>query len=183
MRISYNSPVILTYTLICSVVLLLGSVLGEAIMTLFMVGGSMNLFNPIDYFRLVSHIAGHGGWLHLTGNLTFILLLGPILEEKYGSRPLFWMIIITALTTGILNIIFFESGLMGASGIVFMLILLGSVVNFRQGTIPLTFILVVFLFLGREIVSIFDNDNISQFAHILGGVIGAIFGFSQKKIA
>jgi membrane associated rhomboid family serine protease len=70
---------------------------------------------------------------------------------------------------------------MGASGIVFMFIILSSLTNFRSGDIPLTFILVILLFLTREILEAFGNDNISQFAHVLGGITGSVFGFRYAK--
>jgi membrane associated rhomboid family serine protease len=60
---------------------------------------------------------------------------------------------------------------------VFMLILLSSFTNIRSGEIPLTFLLVVVLFLAKEVIAGFANDDISQFAHILGGFIGSLFGF------
>jgi membrane associated rhomboid family serine protease len=148
---------------------------------LFTLLPGMSFADPLSYFRLVFHVLGHSGWDHLIGNLTFMLLIGPILEEKYGSKRLLIMIFITALSTGILNLIFFNTGLLGASGVVFMLILLGSFVNLSSGKIPLTFVLVVILFLGKEIVDSLRNDNISQFAHIMGGIIGTVFGFLQKK--
>jgi membrane associated rhomboid family serine protease len=146
-----------------------------------MVGGSMNVLNVLDYFRLFSHVIGHGDAQHLVNNFVFILLLGPILEEKYGSRALLYMIMLTAFITGVLNIILFDTGLMGASGIVFMMILLSSIVNVRSGHIPLTFILVVVVFIGQELLNIFNDDKISQFAHIAGGICGAVFGFNYKK--
>jgi membrane associated rhomboid family serine protease len=128
------------------------------------------------YLQLFIHVIGHADWNHLFGNFSFILLVGPILEEKYGSRDLLLMILVTALLTGLLQVTFFQHSLMGASGIVFMLILLSSFTN-AKGGIPLTFVLVVVLFLGKEVVSSFGEDNVSQFAHIIGGVMGGIFGF------
>ena len=177
MRIHYNAPVTLTFTIICVGVLTGDSLLFQQVMPYFTVYPSMSVTNPVDYFRLFSHVMGHGGWDHLVGNFTFILLLGPILEEKYGSQNLLFMMFITAIITGILNIIFFSSGLLGASGIVFMFILLSSVVNAQKGKIPLTFILVALLFLGKEVLQILENDNVSQFAHIVGGICGSVFGF------
>ncbi len=137
--------------------------------------------NPLFYWRLVSHIAGHQGWGHFMGNFSFILLLGPILEEKYGPRQLLIMMLTTATITGLLNAAVFPTGLMGASGIVFMFIILSSFTNFRSGDIPLTFILVIFLFLTKEVFGALKSDNISQFAHILGGVAGSLFGFMNRK--
>ncbi len=181
MKIHYNAPVILSYTLICVVVLGVNPLMVGQLMPLFTVYPTMSLGNPIDYFRLFSHAMGHGGWEHLVGNFTFILLLGPILEEKYGSRQLLMMMFLTALVTGILNVVLFSTGLLGASGIVFMFILLSSVVNAQRGRIPLTFVLVVVLFLGQEVMNVWKNDGVSQFAHIIGGICGAFFGFSTNN--
>ena len=57
---------------------------------------------------------------------------------------MFEMILVTALLTALLNAVFFNTGLLGASGIVFMLILLSSCANIRAGEIPLTLILVAY---------------------------------------
>ena len=181
MKIDYNAPVVLTFTILSCVILIINQFLAGLITPFVSVGPSMNFLNILDYFRLFTHVIGHANWEHLIGNFTFILLLGPILEEKYTSRSLLKMIVFTALVTGLLNILLFNNGLMGASGIVFMMILLSSFVNLRQGYIPLTFILVVLLFLGKEITNAFRPDNISQFAHVLGGICGGIFGFYKGK--
>ncbi len=178
MRITYNAPVTLTFALLSATVLLVDSVTRMGVTAgLFMVGPTMSLTDPLDYLRLVTHAIGHAGWGHLVSNFAFILLLGPILEEKYGSRALLFMMLVTALITGVLNVLIFPTGLLGASGIVFMMILLSSFTNFRRGEIPLTFIFVVLLYLTREVVTAFQADSISQFAHIACGVCGSLFGF------
>jgi membrane associated rhomboid family serine protease len=181
MSIKYNSPVILTFALICTAVFFLDKFLVGNLMGFFAVGNSVDFTNPLSIFSLFSHVIGHGSMDHLLGNLTFILLLGPIMEEKYGSKFTLFMILITALITGLLNVIFFDTGLLGASGIVFMLILLVSFTNSNGGEIPLTFILVALLFVGKEVLQIMGSDQISQFAHIIGGVCGSVFGFLGKK--
>ncbi len=181
MSIKYNSPVILTFALICSAVFFGDSLLFGNLMNYFSVGTSVNWTNPLSISTLFSHVIGHGSMEHLLGNMTFILLLGPIVEEKYGSKFTLLMIILTAFITGILNISFFNTGLLGASGIVFMLILLVSFTNVKGGQIPLTFILVALLFIGKEVIHSLQEDQVSQFAHIIGGVCGSIFGFIGKK--
>ena len=181
MRISYNAPVILTYTLLATLVLAADQFVGHLIADYFTVFARFDSSAAIDYVRLFSHVLGHSDWNHLIGNFSFILLIGPILEEKYGTVAILLMILVTALLSGLLNIFFFSTGLMGASGIVFMLILLSSFTNFRSGQIPLTFILIVALFLTKEILNAFAFDNISQFAHIIGGICGSIFGLIFTK--
>jgi len=151
-----------------------------------MVPGRGN-FSPLNFrnwVTLFTHVLGHASWPHLFSNFAFILLIGPILEEVYGSASLLIMIFITALVTGALNVIFFTTGLLGASGVVFMMILLASFTNFSRGEVPLTFILVLILYLGRELFNAFGSNsdsNISEFAHIVGGFIGSLFGFFRLK--
>lgn len=181
MSIKYNSPVVLTYALLCTAILFIDKFLNGALMGYFAVGTTVNVSDPSSIFSLFSHVLGHGGIDHLLGNMTFILLLGPIIEEKYGSRFTLFMIVITALITGILNVSFFDTGLLGASGIVFMFILLVSFTNVKGGQIPLTFILVAILFVGKEIIQSLNADHVSQFAHIIGGICGSVFGFLGKK--
>ncbi len=182
MKVTYNAPVTLTFALASTALLFVDQFTGMAITErLFVVGASMNPADPVDYLRLFTHVVGHAGWAHLVSNFAFILLLGPILEEKYGSPAVLAMMATTALVTGVLNVLLFPTGLLGASGIVFMMILLSSFTNFRRGEIPFTFLLVVLLYLTREIVTISQSDSISQFAHIAGGACGSLFGFLRPR--
>ncbi len=184
MRLKYNSPVILTYTFICVGILGIRYMMGEEAGKNFMLTyfsapakSQFSLTSPLFYFRLISHALGHANWAHFFGNFSFILLIGPMLEEKYGSTVLLEMILITAFITGLLNSIFFSNLILGASGIVFMLILLSSFTNFKSGDIPLTLLLIVIMYLAKEFINSFADDRVSQYGHIMGGLIGAGFGF------
>jgi len=180
MRIRYNAPTVLTFTLLCALILLLSrTAFPNLIDDWFMVPGkdSFRASDMRHWVSIVTHAMGHANWAHLINNCTLILLIGPMLEESYGSKTLLIMIVITALATGIFNILLFNSYLLGASGVVFMMILLSSFTNFSKGEIPLTFILVLILYMGVQIFSSFDSDNISHFAHIVGGLCGSFFGF------
>ena len=180
MRIKYNAPTVLSFSLVCALVLFLSSTfLPHLIEYWFMVPGRNNFHaNSFrNWVTLLTHAIGHAHWAHLISNLTLILLIGPMLEERYGSSTLLFMILITTLVTGILNALFFNSYLLGASGVVFMMILLSSFTNFTHGEIPLTFILVLILYLGVQLFSQSEENNISHFAHIIGGLCGSFFGF------
>jgi membrane associated rhomboid family serine protease len=180
MKVRYNAPTVLTFAIISAVILIVSQTLLRGLnQQWFAVPGRGN-FNPAlvrSWFTLLSHVIGHADWNHLLSNFAFILLIGPILEEAYGSIQLLLMLLLTALVTGILNVLFFPTALMGASGIVFMMILLASFTNFSKGEIPLTFILVLVIYLGREIYNSLNFNNISEFAHIVGGFCGSLFGF------
>lgn len=183
-KIQYNSPVILTFAAISLVALILNYVTMGLTNKLFFSVYRSSATNPLTYIRLFTHVLGHADFNHFISNMMFFLLLGPIIEEKYGSVNLLCIIALTAFVTGVLNVLFFpNSGLLGASGIVFCLIILSSMTGIKDGKIPLTLILVCILYLGQEVVNaIFIKDNISQFAHIIGGICGCVFGYLMPKI-
>ncbi len=182
MRIKYNAPTTLTYAFFCTLVVAIDQfALHGFTRAFFTVPNALafDLLNPINYVRLFTHIAGHADWGHLMTNMAYILLLGPMLEEAYGSLTMLLMMVVTGFVTGVLNACFFPHPLLGASGVVFMMILLASFTNHGKDDIPLTFILIVILYLGREILDAFKGDDISQFAHLAGGFCGSLFGFFQ----
>ncbi|MGE3454577.1 MAG: rhomboid family intramembrane serine protease [Kofleriaceae bacterium] len=173
LRITYNAPVVLTFTIAAVLVFLLPQ---ETRVHWF--AAHPRFVDAGSYIGLFSHILGHGSWDHLLGNFMLILLLGPILEERHGSVSLLVMMLITALVTGLINVAFSDNVLLGASGIVFMMILLASTANIRQGEIPLTFIAIAVIYLGGEIYrAVTSDDNVSRMAHLIGGCAGAMFGF------
>jgi membrane associated rhomboid family serine protease len=175
-NITYNSPVIITYFSICVFVLIACS-LNEDLVYHF-VSAKANISR---FYTLFTHTLGHLNTDHLISNFLIILLIGPMVEEKYGSHLLVAMLFFNALATGLLNVVLFDNGVIGASGNVFMLITLSSFVNFKRGQIPLTFILVSSLYIGSEVINSFSDDNISHFGHITGAIIGIIYGFMFRK--
>ena len=184
-RLTYNSPVILTFAAVCAVTLLLDWITkGFTNRLLFICYGHGSLLDPLTYLRIFTYVFGHASFAHFAGNMTMLLLVGPIVEERYGSWNLAIMILVTAIAGGILNTFFFSTGILGASGIVFLLIILSAFGNMKKGEIPLTLILIAVIYLGQEIFAgITANDNISHFGHICGGVLGLCFGiwFYKKK--
>ncbi|HZK19834.1 MAG TPA: rhomboid family intramembrane serine protease [Treponemataceae bacterium] len=184
-RLSYNAPVTLTFSMVCMGILLIDNLLSNHLIGAFFCApgaqGSAFAFDPhngIDYLRLLIHVFGHENWAHLLSNLSFILLLGPLLEDRYGSALLSLMMFTTAFVTGTINAVFIPAALMGASGIAFMMILLASFNTFDKSSIPLTFILILLLYVGREIIASTNADNVANWAHVIGGIIGSIFGFA-----
>lgn len=182
-KITFNAPVVLTFVVICFIATMLGIITqGRSTQAVFMTYHS-SLKNPMTYIRFITHVFGHSGWGHFIGNASYLLLLGPMLEEKYGSDRIIIVIAITALATGLINYIFFGNvALCGASGVVFAFIVLASFTGFKAGEIPLTFILVVIIFIGQQVYEgITIQDNISNMAHIVGGIVGACVGYGLNK--
>lgn len=182
-KISFNSPVILGFSVICLAALVLGFLTrGMTTRLLFSVYHS-SLMNPLTYIRMIGHVFGHADWSHFIGNITLILVIGPLLEEKYGSSNILFVILATALVTGGVNYMFFPNiQLLGASGVVFAFILLSSFTSIREGFIPLTFLLVAVIYIGGEIYEgLFIHNNVSNLTHILGGMVGAVLGYVTNK--
>jgi membrane associated rhomboid family serine protease len=176
--LQYNAPVVLTFFFISFLVLILNSLTKGWINNLLFSNYKSSLFSPLTYIRLFTHCLGHMNWTHFMNNFLYILLIGPMLEEKYGSINLLIMILITALITGIINSIIGKYKLLGASGIVFMFIILSSLVNIQNGKIPITLILIFLFYIANEIISgIFKKDNISHITHLIGAICGCIYGF------
>lgn len=147
----------------------------------FVLHGDVQLENPLWYLSLIGYTMGHVSINHLVGNISLFLLLGHIIEKRYGSRRMFYMLTSTGAITALIHIALFDHKLIGASGLVFMMIVLSSLVDIRAKEVPISFILIVLLFIGKEVVESFESDAVSQFAHIFGGVMGAFFGYRYKR--
>lgn len=182
LTVRYNSPVVLTYALLCVAALFVNFLTrGASNAALFMVY-RCSLTNPLAWFRFFGHIIGHADLAHLVSNMMYLLLIGPALEEKYGGKRLLLCILTTALVTGLVQFFLFNSALLGASGVVFMMIVLMSFSGGDRQGIPLTLILVLVMYVGSELYTgLVVNDNVSQLCHILGGAVGLGYGFLFRK--
>ena len=183
MKIKLNSPLILGFVFLSLAAMILNITTGGASNRLLFMTYRSSLADPLTYVRFFGHALGHSGWQHYIGNMSYILLLGPMLEEKYGARRLLGVMALTALITGLVNYFFFPHvALCGASGVVFAFILMTSFTSFKKGEIPITFILVAIVYLGQQVYDgLFVKDNISNMAHIVGGIVGAVSGYMMRK--
>ncbi len=179
LKITFDSPAILIFTAICFGAFLLNAVtMGWTNHALFSVYRS-SLLDPLTYVRMIGHVFGHADWGHFCGNIMLLLVVGPLLEEKYGTQNILLVMLVTALLTGLVHYLFFPTtALLGASGVVFAMILLSGAVNLTEKEVPVTLILVALFYLGGQVYDgLFVNDNVSNLTHILGGLTGAGMGF------
>lgn len=182
-RMFCNSPVIIGFTILSLIALVLGELTGGRTDLLLFSVYRAPLTDPLTYVRLFGHVLGHADWAHFMGNIMLILVIGPLLEEKYGPLNLLFVILSAALLTGLVNYIFFpQVRLLGASGVVFAFILLSSFASMRSDGIPLTLLLVAVIYLGGQIYDgIMVRDNVSNLSHILGGLTGASLGYVMNR--
>lgn len=180
LNIINNSPVTIAFAAVCFITLILGYITGGWTTRVFFSVYRASLIDPLTYFRFLGHVIGHANWGHFYGNMTLFLITAPLLEERYGSVRLLLIIIATALITGMVHFTLFSMPLLGASGVVFCMILLTSAVWLKDGAIPLTLILVAIIFLGGQIYEgFFADDNVSQLTHIVGGLVGIAAGYAM----
>ena len=179
LKVTFNAPVVLSIVAVSFIATLLNYITGGASGQILFMTYHSSLLSPLTWIRAFTHIFGHADWAHFVGNMSYLLLLGPLLEEKYSSGTLAGIIVITALVTSVVNYVFFPGvALCGASGVVFAFILLSSFTSFKEGEIPLTFVLVAVFFIGQQIIEgITVQDDISNVGHIVGGIVGGLLGY------
>ena len=176
-QFDYNSKVILTYLFICLGAWFLNVITRGKTNKLFFENYRSSPLNPLTYIRLFTHAIGHQDLDHLIRNFLYILLVGPMIEEKYGSTNLIIMFLITSLVIALFNIIFTKYTVLGASGNVYMLIVLSSFTNISEGKIPLTVIMIlIFYILGEIKGSLLDKSKVYHDGHLIGALCGLLFG-------
>jgi len=169
--LEYNAVVTLTYFFACFVVLALN----------YLTGGKSNewftckrrsIWSIKTYICLITHAFGHADWDHLAKNFLMILLVGPLIEEKYGATTFLVMILATAIITGIVNLVFSNRGCIGASCVVYMLIALSSCVNISENKIPLTLVMIMIFYVVDEVRKLLfkKSDGISHIGHVAGAI-------------
>lgn len=176
--VELSSPITLGFAALSLLALVLGALTGGAsTLALFSVYRS-SPSNHLFYLRLFLHPLGHASFAHFTGNMALLLVLGPMVEKQYGARRLVLMMLLTALITSLAHLLLSPGTMaLGASGLVFMLILLSAASGGTGGKIPLTLLLVAIIYLGQELAGgLLKTDSVSQLAHLIGGLCGMAFG-------
>ena len=178
-QFDYNSPVIITYLVLSLIAWFLNTISRGKTNKIFFSSYRSSLLNPLTYIRLITHSIGHKDLEHLIHNFLFILLIGPMVEEKYNSLNLIIMLVITSLVIALFNIIFNNYMILGASGNVYMLIVLSSFSNITEGKIPLTLILILIIYITSEVQKslIEGNKRVYHDGHLIGAICGIVFGF------
>ena len=180
-NIKFNSILIISYFILSFIALILNKVTKGKTNKILFSSYRSSLLNPLTYIRFFTHSIGHISWEHFSNNFIYILLIGPMIEEKYGTINLLVMFLVTSFLTGVFNSVTSKNIILGASGNVYMLIVLSSFVNIESGKIPFTLILISFFFIINEIIAVVSKkDGISHTSHLIGALIGCILGFSLQ---
>ena len=124
---------------------------------------------------IVLHIFGHSSWQHFLSNTVYIAMLGPSIENKFGTIPLAIMTLLCAAIVGAVSVIT-KSPCYGLSTIAFMWVILNTFQSEdSEGLV---------IFVLPEVLAIFTkNDQIAHQNHVLGALIGLAFGISCEIIS
>ena len=108
----------------------------------------------------------------------YAIELKNIAEERFGSAKVFFAVLLTALAgAAIMWFLFPDATIMGASGVLFCMMMLASFASMRGGAIPITLILVIILYLGSEVLqAVSGTAGLPELTHIAGGVVGLLLG-------
>ena len=183
LKVSYDAPVTLSFVIICAVLFLLNTyviksgALGNLLASPTSQAGGLPFIvkQPLSYLRLLLYIFGTADMNTLLTNLIMIIMLGPAMEERYGSVIIGLMIFVSALFSGVLNACFSADSLSGALPVICMMVFLNAFMAFSKKTVPLTFIFVIVLIAFMQIFS--GNNAIQIIICITGGLCGSLFAF------
>ena len=177
-KFDYNSKVIISYLIICLIAWFLNIITRGKSNKLLFESYRSSPFNPLTYIRMFTHSIGHRDWDHLVSNFLIILLIGPMIEEKYGSTNLIIMFLITSFIIAIFNILFSNYSILGASGNVYMLIVLSAFSNVQEGTIPITVVLICLFYVIGELKRTITErkSKVYHDGHLIGALCGLAFG-------
>jgi membrane associated rhomboid family serine protease len=135
-----------------------------------------------EWWRLVSPVLVHASLLHLAFNMYFLYLVGPLVEQVYGSARFLLLYVLTAATASLASFLLGSGPSVGASGALFGLcgvLLVGRVLHRpvlqgQQRAImsQIGFLVVINLALGFGMNTF--GGNIDNFAH-LGGLAGGLW--------
>ena len=181
--LKYNAPVTLTFALLSLLALALGELTdGWTTQNLFCFYKS-SLSDYLTYPRAILHVLGNTSLTTCTGNIIVLLVIGPAAEERFGSAKVLTAVLLTAIAGALIMwFLFPDATLMGASGVLFMMMVLASFASMRGGAIPITLILVLILYLGSEVVqAISGQAGLQELTHIAGGVVGTLLGFAFSR--
>jgi len=180
-RVIVDAPVVLGFAFLCCAVFVVDAVAPGAAVRL--------ACPPLRYldartgwYRLATHVVGHADYGHLKGNMVNLLLVGPAAEREFGSGALLKIAAYVAVASAAAHMALGpgDAYQLGASGIVFALILLNSLLSASTGTVPLTFLLTAALWVSDEVArAVFARgDSVSHVAHLTGACVGTAAGYA-----
>ncbi|MBN8555015.1 MAG: rhomboid family intramembrane serine protease [Deltaproteobacteria bacterium] len=137
----------------------------------------------------------HGNFSHLLFNMFAFWMFGSLLEETWGTRRFIRFVVVTGYLTGVvvclwglLDPITFSLPTIGASGVIFAILMAISRL-FPDQTVLLFFVFPIkmryfaYLMIAIEFFALYDSNHhgISNIAHLSGAFVGYFYVSIQKN--
>ena len=156
---------------------------------LFNLGIGFNLLiSEGEYWRLITPMFLHFGFMHLLFNMFSLYLFGPELEQIAGKARFLTIYFLAGFIGNICTYLFFDWNYqsVGASGAIYGILgAFGALVYYTRNFMPqLKQIILPIIVIG--VIMTFLQQNINITAHIVGLITGFIIGmiyFHPKRIA
>ncbi|MFL6235579.1 MAG: rhomboid family intramembrane serine protease [Thermoanaerobaculia bacterium] len=134
-----------------------------------------------EYWRLVTSMFLHGGWVHLLLNAWALFQLGALFEMLAGSSRTLLVYFATGIAGSLASATFTREPSVGASGAIFGL--LGALIAFllrRRGALTPQGKSILMQLVGWAVINVFfgfSTPGIDNSAHLGGVAAGLLFGF------
>ncbi len=156
---------------------------GPNVYNLLNFGGQFGpLINNGEYYRFVTALFVHAGWLHLLFNMYALYYFGRLVENVYGSSKFIVVYLLTGLAGNLLSQFFYYSvPSVGASGAIFGLIglLLGATYfrhEFPDQVKRQMYFLLIPVVLFNVVYGFIPGTDINNAAHLGGFGSGLVLG-------
>ncbi|MBP5568442.1 MAG: rhomboid family intramembrane serine protease [Treponema sp.] len=184
LKFEYDAPVTLSFIVITVLIFVISLIAKDAKIQSLLVAPTnaagkapFSFSNIKSILGLFLYIFGGADPALLFTNLLFIALIGPSMEERYGSFIIGIMMFVSALFAGVLNACFCKYPMSGCSAVVFMLVLLNAMMYFSKNKITGTSVSMIILFILREVYIKNPNKAVGVIIILAGGLCGSLFAF------
>ena len=182
-KFSYDSPVALSFAIITVLVYLLNTLVLKGKIDSFFYAPTaasgefaFNFKEAASYLRLVLYQFGYFDLYFLFRDLIIILLLGQILEERYGSVIMGLMMFFSSLFSGVLNACFCTGKIYGAASIVIMMVFLNTLTSISKKNVSILSVATIALVVCSEFFTK-SHGFLGVIVSVAGGLCGSLFAF------
>lgn len=169
-----------------AMVLMTGNVMDQTAGDLAIMGANFGPLLLVEWWRLVTYAFLHGGLMHIAFNLYALAVIGPLVEEHYGSARAWIIYFGSAVAGGLASHLYNPIGVsVGASGALMGLMGAGVIVGHLSGTARGRYmrdqLFRWFVFTALFGLMVRGIDNAAHFGGFFAGIgLGAGLSFSRR---
>ena len=145
---------------------------------LYDMGGlTKEFFREGEYWRIISSIFLHSGFLHVMNNMIMFILFAMIMEPVLGTVKFTMLYFISGILAGVISVFTNDAVNIGASGAIFGLVgwALAQRLIYKNHDFSQALFMIGIIFGLVSLVFGFIMPNVNNFAHLIGLITGAIF--------